>query len=99
MASAIPAVEMRLSSYSMAFSSRLDVLSAANLADKHEQRIVKLIHHPLLQRNDGIVGDVDIFRADLGAALRDVTEANAQFFLQQMRTGGAVERMHLKRSS
>src|ERR1700733_2131728 len=98
MASGIPAVEIRLSLYSMAIPSTLDFLRAANLADKHEQRIVELIHDPLLQRNDGVVGDMDIFGTDLSAALGDVTEADAQLFLQQTCAGGAVERMHLKRS-
>src|SRR5579871_1067195 len=88
---------MRFSSYSMA-SLRLDFRSAANLADNHKQRIVELIHHPLLQRNDGIVGDVYILRANLSATLRDVAESDAQLFLQQMRPGAPVKRMHLKRS-
>src|SRR5271154_606291 len=98
MASAIPAAEMYLSLYSMAFPPRLDFLSGPNLADEHEQRIIELIHHPLLQRNDGVVRDMNIFRTDLGAALGDVTEADAELFLQHLCPGDAVKRMHLKRS-
>ncbi len=75
----------------------LDFRRAANLANKHEQRIIELIHHSLLQRDDGIVGDMDIFRADFRAALSDVTKADAQLVLQHLRSRGTVERMHLQR--
>src|SRR4051794_30789702 len=42
--------------------------------DKAE-RIVKLVHHAFLERNDGVVRDVYIFRTNVGAALRDVAVA------------------------
>src|ERR1700692_2394666 len=98
MASAIPAVEMRFNSYSMFFPPHLTFSSAADLANKHDQRIIVLVHYPFLERDDGVVGDVDIFGAHLSAALRDVAETYDQFLLQHLCPRDAVKRMHLKRS-
>ena len=39
---------------------------------KPGQRIVELVHHALLERDDGVVGDGDPIGTDLGAALGDV---------------------------
>src|SRR5918995_634924 len=36
------------------------------------QRIEELVHHPLLERNDRIIGNRDVFGTNLGAALGDV---------------------------
>src|SRR5260370_13384383 len=98
MASVMPAVEMRFSSYVMAPPLQLGFSGAADLADKHEQRIIVFIHHPLLERDDGVVGDMDIFGAYLSAALGDVAETDAQFLLQHLCSRDAVKGMHLKRS-
>ena len=76
---------------------QLDFSGAADLADKHEQRIIEFIHYPLLERNDGVVGDVDVFRAYFSAALGDVAEADAELVLQHLCARDAVERMHLER--
>jgi hypothetical protein len=57
--------------------SQLGLSCAADLADKHEQRIIVFIHYSLFERDDGVVSDVDIFGAYLRAALRDVAEAKA----------------------
>ena len=46
-------------------------------AKQLRQRIEKPVHNPLLQRNDRIVGDGDILRTNLGAALGDVAIADA----------------------
>ncbi len=40
-------------------------------------RIVELVDDPFLERNDRVVGDVDVFGADLGAALGDVAVADS----------------------
>src|SRR5260370_10365298 len=98
MASVMPAVEMGFSSYVMAPPLQLGFSGAADLADKHEQRIIVFIHHPLLERDDGVVGDMDIFGAYLSAALGDVAETDAQFLLQHLCPRDAVQRMHVKRS-
>jgi hypothetical protein len=60
---------------------QLGFSGAADLADKHEQRIIIIIHNPLLERDDGVVGDVDIFWTNFGAALGDIAEPEAQFLL------------------
>src|SRR5436190_582548 len=41
-----------------------------------QHRVVKLVHHALLERDDGIVRDRDVLGADLRAALGDVAVAN-----------------------
>jgi hypothetical protein len=46
------------------------------------QRIVKLINHALLQRNNRVIGDGDVFGTDFSAALGDVAVANATSLLQ-----------------
>jgi len=61
------------------------------------QWIVKLIHHPFLQRNDSVVRDLDAFRANLRATLRDVAIANALRVSQFFDAILGVERMHLQR--
>ena len=53
-----------------------------NIRNKPAERIVELIHHALLQRNDRVVGDLDFFRTHLGAALGDVAVADAEIVLQ-----------------
>src|SRR6266704_4260282 len=60
---------------------------AAKLAEEHGQRIVKLVHHALLERNDGVVSDANLLRANFGATLRDVAKADPKLILEQ---AGAV---------
>src|SRR5580765_6667988 len=68
---------------------------------KHPQQlpdgIVELIDDALLEGNDRVVGDRDVFRTDLRAAFRDIAVADA---LGVLEIGGAaldIERMHLER--
>ena len=61
------------------------------------ERIVEFIHHAFLQRNDGVVGDGDVLRADLGAAFGDVAEADALRLLQFRQPVFGVERVHFQR--
>ena len=63
-------------------------LLAEDLPEQHGQRIVKLVHHALFERDDGIVGDSNLFGADLGATFCDVAETQAELILEQ---GGSVE--------
>src|SRR6266699_1931755 len=69
---------------------------AAKFAEEHGQRIVKLVHHALLEWNDGVVGDANLLRANFGAALRDVAKADPKLILEQAGAVAAVERMHFK---
>src|SRR5579864_4202262 len=54
------------------------------------------IVHPLLQRNDGIVGDLDVLRTHLCAALRDVAVAHARLSFQKRPPVEDIARMHLE---
>src|SRR5580700_7041094 len=51
----------------------------SDLPHQTQQGIVKIINDPFLERNDGIVGNVDVLWADFGAALGDVADADATF--------------------
>src|SRR5450756_1747915 len=61
------------------------------------QGVKELVDYSLLQRNDRIVRDSDAFRADLGAALGDVAQADAIGFAQARDAILGVERIHFKR--
>src|SRR4051812_15596417 len=54
------------------------------------------IDDSLLERNDGVVGDRNVLRTHLGAALGDVAIANAVTFLELVPAVEDVERMHLE---
>src|SRR5690606_41827191 len=56
------------------------------------QGIVEAVDDPLLQRDDRIVGDRDVLRADDRAALRDVAEADARGLLEFLDAIFGVER-------
>src|SRR5262249_20659875 len=60
--------------------------------------IEELVHHPLLQWNDGIVGDLDALRANLRATLGDVAVADSLRSPQFLDPVFGVERMHFQRS-
>src|SRR6266849_5156063 len=83
---------------SLGYSTTLDDLGSRlsrELPQEPAHRIVKVIHHALLQRNDGVVGDVNVFGANLRTALGDIAETYAELILEQLRPVRCVERMHL----
>src|SRR3989440_12143972 len=51
-------------------------------AKELSERIVHLVDHPFFQRDDRVVGDVDLFRTDPGAALGDVAVTDALQLLE-----------------
>src|SRR6185437_11051710 len=59
-------------------------------------RIVELVHHALLERDDGVVRDRDPLGTHLGTTLRDVAVANALRLLELRDAVGHVERVHLQ---
>src|SRR5437867_7131874 len=65
-------------------------------APEAAQGVVEVVHDAFLQRDDGIVGDVDRLRADLRAALRDVAEADPGLLPEVSGARGDVERVHLE---
>src|SRR5947207_5548371 len=58
--------------------------------------IVEIIYNSLFQRNDRVVGDVDVFGANLGAAFSDVAVADTELLFQQLGSIQTVKRMHFK---
>src|SRR5213594_2843073 len=54
------------------------------------------VGHPLLERDDPVVGDVDVLGAHLGAALRDVAEAHAGLLPHELRPIAGIERVHVE---
>src|SRR5215210_978668 len=70
---------------------------ASKFANHPQNRVVVLIHDTLFQWDDGVVGDMNIFGADFGAALGDVTEAYAQGLLEEFCARNRVHRVHFQR--
>src|SRR6266513_2127097 len=68
---------------------------AGHLSPQGCKRIVIRIDNALFQRDDRVIGDRDRFRADLGAALRDVAEADPAFMAQVLAAIHVIQRMHL----
>jgi hypothetical protein len=61
-------------------------LSSEYLSHYPSQRIVEFVNNALLERNNCVVGYVNVLRTNLRAALRNVAQADAQVFLQQIGT-------------
>src|SRR6266496_6655805 len=58
--------------------------ASADLGAEPEQRVVFAADDALLQRNQRVVGDLDVLGADLGAALGDVAVAEAEVVLRDL---------------
>src|SRR5215472_2454980 len=71
-------------------------LFAGEGAPHHDHRIVVVVDDAFFERDDGIVGDVDILRADFSAALRDVAEPDAEAIFEQLRAIEIVRGVHLE---
>src|SRR6266571_4123157 len=70
--------------------------AADELAEDPAEGVVELVRDALLERNDGVVRDMDILRADLRAALRDVAETDACRLADEIGAVFSVQRMHLQ---
>ena len=68
---------------------------ARDFSQQPAKRIVKLVGHAFLERNDGVICDRDIFRTDLRAAFGDVAVADACFVLDVLQAIACIQRMHL----
>src|SRR5215216_5049788 len=76
-------------------------LSTADLVTEPHQRIVLAADDSLFERDQSIVGDLDLLRADLGAALGDVAVAQAVLLLRRQLAVDAglcrgVQRVHVQ---
>src|SRR5262245_34547366 len=54
-----------------------DLLLMSKEPEESSDRVVELVYSPFLERNDRVVSDLDAFRADGRATLRDVAVADA----------------------
>src|SRR5919106_6560602 len=72
------------------------MLPSPDLAHQPLGRIVVLVGDTLLEGDDGVVGDVDVYRADFGAALGDVAEPEAVVLLEVGQPVGLVHGVHLQ---
>src|SRR5438093_5143660 len=70
---------------------------AAHAAQCPTDRVVRARHHALLERDDRVVGDVDVLRAHIRAALGDVAVAEPVLLTNEFGAIVRVERMHLER--
>src|ERR1700712_4644268 len=67
------------------------------LAPEHlGERIVLPVDHAFLQRNDGVVGDLDVLWTDLTAAFGDVAQAEAVLLLGRDLSVCVVQRVHVQ---
>src|SRR5438094_564422 len=73
------------------------VPSASELTPHPREWVVVFGYHPLLERNNGVVGDLDLLRTHLGTTLGDVAHADPCAGLEQLQPIVGVERMHLQR--
>src|ERR1700704_4936841 len=76
--------------------SRGLLLLGAELPQQPDDGIEELVGHPLLERDDPVVGDMDVLGTDLGAALGDVAEAAARRVLDVGRAVHRVQRVHVE---
>src|SRR2546421_10453305 len=60
------------------------------------QRIEEAIEHAFLEGNDGIVGDGDVFRTDLGAAFCNVAQPDAVLLAKGGDTIRLVQWIHFQ---
>jgi hypothetical protein len=69
---------------------------ASDLAEQHSQGVVKLVHYTLLERDNGIVRDANLFGTNLRATFGYIAEAEAELILEQTGAVAAVEWMHFE---
>src|SRR5579864_2266614 len=70
--------------------------AAEQLASDPAHRVPVLVGHAFLERDDGVVRDVDVLRAHLGAALRDVAVPEPTLLASLVGAIQHVLRMHLE---
>src|SRR5918998_5546226 len=75
---------------------RAEMLPTPDLAHQPFGRVVVLVGDALLEGDNGIVGDMDVDRADLGAALGYVAEPEAVVPFEVGQPVGLVHRVHLQ---
>jgi len=72
-------------------------LALADLASKPAQWIIFLINNTLLHWNDRVIGNANMFGANFGTALGDVTHSKAVLFLSALLAiAQGIERVHIE---
>jgi hypothetical protein len=72
------------------------VLLAAKDAKEHGERVVKFVHHALLEWDDGIVRDSNLLGTNFRTTFGYIAETEAELILEQASAVAAVERMHFE---
>src|SRR5690349_8858328 len=67
-----------------------------DLRAEEGHRVVLAVHDAFLHRDDRVVGDLDAFGTDLGAALGDVAHADPGGVLRELAPVVGVERVHVE---
>src|SRR6266496_4597469 len=82
------------SGWTISLSIRLRI---AEHTEHFRYRIEEAVYHALFERNDCVVGDGDVFGADLGATLRYIAQADAELLSQVFDPIAHVQGMHFER--
>src|SRR5262249_24696457 len=75
-------------------SGRSALLAPELVQEPHDR--IECVGGPFLERDDPVVGDVDVLGTHLGAALRDVAEPDTRVVLDEARAVARVQRMHVE---
>src|SRR5918997_1018236 len=62
----------------------VELVPAEDLATEPDDGVESTVHHALLHGDDRVIGDLDVLRADLGAALRNVAVPEPLLLLRHL---------------
>src|ERR1700757_4611283 len=79
---------------SLSYSCHLLCFPGSKNSKQFPQWVEKTIDHPFLEWNDGVVGDGNAFRANLGTTLCDIAQSDAKLRSQISHSIAHVQRMH-----
>ena len=80
---------------SESYGTLLLITLALQFPQEPSNRIVEVVNHALLQRNNRVVGYMDVFWTDFSTTLRDIAEADPKLVFQQLSARHIVKWMHL----
>src|SRR5436190_8431338 len=80
-------------------SFRCRIALPLHLSPDPTKRIVKIVHHALLQRNNSIIGNLNAFGANLRATFRNIAITDPLLVSQFLDAIFGIERMHLQRGN
>ena len=65
------------------FPARMAGFFALDFTQEYLDWVIIAVHHPFLERDDGVVGDVDVFGAHFRTAFRDVAQTESRLVFEQ----------------